>query len=282
MSLKQFIYSVLVLVTMLSCQKKSPSDFTSMHPEDKERLTDYYHRMSMTYLQPSEIHRIYKDSALMVTPNHVEYRQRLSYSYKKVGDHIKAMEILNKAVDIDIINSKTDALEYRAWTLLYFYRDYEGTIKDVDLIEKIAGTTYNPCWGEPCGFHKGQALYKLGQFEEAIERFNLVNSDEEKRGFDTIDNYMISFYIGRCYTELKAYDKAIAYYKRTLASVEKLPEAYFQLGLVYKALKDHVKAVENFNLAKKYIAYGLSEPYIERFDKVFLYMIDNELKTLHL
>ena len=88
--------------------------------------------------------------------------------------------------------------------------------------------------GEPCGFHKGQALYKLDSFEEAIKTFETVNIEEEKLGFDTNDNYMIFFYIGRCYTEMKDYDKAILFYNKSLESVKQFPEAYYQLGLIIK------------------------------------------------
>ncbi|QAA81853.1 tetratricopeptide repeat protein [Aequorivita sp. H23M31] len=277
MSIKQIIFIGTIFHVFLSCKEKSTSDFATLDDSKKEELSNYYHELSNYFLQPSELYRVYKDSALMVQPDNVEIRQKLSYSYKKVGDHIKAMEVLNKAVEIDTAQGKTDVLEYRAWTLLYYYRDYEGAVRDVDLIEKISGRTYNPCWGEPCGFHKGQALYKLREYEKAIETFEIVNIEEEKIGFDINDNYMIFFYMGRCYAEMKDFDNAIKYYKKSLASVDKFPEAYFQLGLVYKMLNKKAKADKNFELAKKYIAYNMGEPYVERFDKVFLYRIEREM-----
>lgn len=279
MSLKHKIISFTILVLVYSCNNKQPKDYSSLDENKKGEIANWYHEMSNYFLQPSELYRTYKDSALIVQPNNVDLRQRLSYSYKKVGEHIKAMEVLNKAVEIDTANGKADVLEYRAWTLLYYYRDYEGVIRDVDLIEKITGNSYNSCWGEPCGFHKGQALYKLDSFEEAIKTFETVNIEEEKLGFDTNDNYMIFFYIGRCYTEMKDYDKAISFYNKSLESVKQFPEAYYQLGLIYKKLNNNVKANENLKLANEYINYGMSEPYVERFNEVFQYMVDNELKN---
>ncbi|WP_179317780.1 tetratricopeptide repeat protein [Winogradskyella undariae] len=279
MSLKYKIISFTILVLVYSCNNKQPKDYSSLDENKKGEIANWYHEMSNYFLQPSELYRTYKDSALIVQPDNVDLRQRLSYSYKKVGEHIKAMEVLNKAVEIDTANGKADVLEYRAWTLLYYYRDYEGVIRDVNLIEKITGNSYNSCWGEPCGFHKGQALYKLDDFEEAIKTFETVNIEEEKLGFDTNDNYMIFFYIGRCYTEMKDYDKAILFYNKSLESVKQFPEAYYQLGLIYKKLNNNVKANENFKLANEYINYGMSEPYVERFNEVFQYMVDNELKN---
>ena len=62
-----------------------------------------------------------------------------------------------------------------------------------------------------------------------------------------------------------------------MGSVKRFPEAYYQLGLIYRKLNDNEKANENFKLAKEYIRYSMNEPYIERFDEVFEYMIDDKL-----
>lgn len=279
MSLKK-MYLFFAFIIIYSCSKNSIKDFNSMDEKEKKKLSKSYHDMSNYFLQPSELYRTYKDSALMVQPENVDYMQRLSYSYKKVGEHIKAMKILNKAVDIDTSNGKTDVLEYRAWTLLYYYRDYEGTVRDVNLIEKITGNSYNSCWGEPCGFHKGQALYKLNRYEEAIESFKIVNVEEEKLGFNTNDNYLILFYIGRCYFEMNDFEKAIENFEKAIASVEQFPEAYYQLALIYKETGDIIEFKKNINLATKYINYSMNEPYVERFDELFPHMIGREINSI--
>ncbi|MDC3388114.1 tetratricopeptide repeat protein [Flavobacteriaceae bacterium] len=282
MSIKKTILLIFIVGFVISCKKKEntkqKNNLFELNETERDSLALKYDKISKYYLQPSEIHRIYKDSALIANPNNVEIRQKLSYSYKKVGQHIKAMEVLNKAVEIDTANGNADVLEYKVWSLLYYYRDYEGVVRDVNLIEKITGKPYNACWGEPCGFHKGQALYKLGRFTEAIETLSKVNLEEEKIGFNPNDNHLIFFYIGRCYSEMNEYEKAIKNYKKSLAAVPEFPEAYYQLALVYIKLNEEKKAVENFKLAKKHLHYSLAEPFVERFDQVFEYMIDSEMK----
>jgi tetratricopeptide (TPR) repeat protein len=275
MSLEKKIINFAILLIAFSCNENTSKDFSSLDEDRKEELANWYDKMSNSFLQPSELHRKYKDSALVMQPNNVEIRQVLSYSYKKVGEHIKAMEVLNKAAEIDIENGRADVLQYRAWSLLYYYRDYEGAVRDVDLIEKITNNPYNSCWGEPCGLLKGQAFYKLNKFRKAIETFKIVNLEEEKLGFD--GNFLVSFYMGRCYSELEEYDRAILYFEESMGSVKRFPEAYYQLGLIYRKLNNSEKAKENFKLAKEYIRYSVNEPYIERFDEVFEYMIDDKL-----
>jgi tetratricopeptide (TPR) repeat protein len=284
MSIIRIVILLAICISLSGCEsdkKIEATDFSHLNREQKRELADWYIEMSYTYRQPSYLRRVYLDSAAMVLPDSVDYVQRLSYSYKKVGDHIKAMNILNKAVQMDIDQGHTGALEYRAWTLLYFYRDYEGTIKDVEAIEQMTGRAYNTCWGEPCGYQKGQALYRLEKYEQAIETFKVVNIEEEKKGFSTDSNYMIFFYMARCYTELGENQKAIELYNRVLKTSNKQPEIYYQLGLIYKKLNNSTLALKNFKLAKKYIDYGIEEPYIERFDEVFLYMIKRELDSLN-
>ncbi|CAL2090182.1 Tetratricopeptide repeat protein [Tenacibaculum sp. 190524A02b] len=281
MSIKKHLYSI-VLMAIVSCQTKTTKPNWNSHSEkEKDSIAERYHQISNYYLQPSELYRMYKDSASLVLPNKIEYIQKYSYSYKKVGDHIKAMEILNKAVEKDTANGRADALQYKVWSLLYFYRDYEGTIKDVAIIEKITGNKYNPCWGEPCGLHKAQALYKLKRYDEAIEELKIVNIEEEKLGFDISDNHLVFFYLGRCYAEKKDYKNAIDCFNQSLKGAYNMfPEAYYQLGLIYKAQKDYKKAKEYFLKAQKIPEYKMNEPYFERFDEVFPYMIEEQLREL--
>jgi tetratricopeptide (TPR) repeat protein len=84
--------------------------------------------------------------------------------------------------------------------------------------------------------------------------------------------------MGRCYAEIEDYDKAILYFEKSMGSVKRFPEAYYQLGLIYRKLNNDEKANENFKLAKEYIRYSMNEPYIERFDEVFEHRIDSELR----
>ncbi|WP_440122752.1 tetratricopeptide repeat protein [Tenacibaculum sp. Ill] len=281
MSLKKIVF-IVATAFVLSCKTENKVSLDELTNKDKDSIAKKFDDMSVYFLQPSQIHRDYKDSAIAILPEKIDYIQRLSYSYKKVGDHIKAMEILNKAVDIDTAKGQVNALQYRAWTLLYYYRDYKGAIKDVDLIEKITGNKYNVCWGEPCGLQKGQALYKLGRYDEAIEEFITANKEEEKLGFDISDNHLVFFYLGRCYAEKKDYKNAINSFEKSLKGAYNMfPEAYYQLGLIYKNQKDYTKAKEYFLKAQKIPEYKMNEPYIERFDEVFPYMIEKELKGLN-
>ncbi|HET8839656.1 MAG TPA: tetratricopeptide repeat protein, partial [Flavobacteriaceae bacterium] len=206
--------------------------------------------------------------------------QRLSYSYKKTGEHIKAMEILNEAVRRDILHNRTFALEYRAWSLLFFYRDYEGTVKDVDLINKMQPKNdYTVCHGEPCNLLKGQALYKMGKYKKAIQVFKDLQEVERGKGWNPMDSFQCNFYMARCYSELKNYEKTIEIYNAQLVANDKLTEVHYQLGRIYNILGNKEKARKHLDTALTLLSegYKMGEPYYEAFDEVFLYQIQDEM-----
>jgi len=284
MSVKiSLIFCMLILVAGCKPETSSENKFVDLTEKERDSLANRYHEYSMSMYQPAEMHRRYKDTALMIKPDHVEYRQRLSYSYKKRGEHIQAMGILNEAVERDIKQNKTFALQYRAWSLLYFYRDYEGTIADVDrIIEMEPKNDYTVCHGEPCENLKGQALYKLNRYEEAIEVFKKVLKVEEEKGWEPIDNMYANFYMARSFSELGEYEKAKEIYYAQLEANPRFTEAYFQLGKINSSLGETERARKNFNSASELLEEGnkMGEPYYEVFDEVFQYQIEEELQKI--
>lgn len=281
MSLKHLL--IIIVILLSGCKNEEKNPFQDLSVKEKDSLAAMYHKYSMSVYQPSALHRTYKDSALLVNPEHVEYRQRLSYSYKKTGEHIKAMELLDQAVALDVKNDNTKALQYRAWSFLYFYKDYPGAIKDVDLINKMdSRNEYTVCHGEPCNLLKGQALYKLENYPEAIRTFKELLESDRKMGWDPSDNFLAHFYMARSYTEMEDYETAILKYKELIKTDGRFTEAHFQLGRIYNILnrKDEAQnyLISALNLLDQ--GYKMGEPYIERFDEVFRYQIEEEMEKL--
>lgn len=277
-----YSFFILVIYSCKTPEKPNSNPFAKYSKKERDSLAAVYDAFSNYMAQPTDAHRIAKDSAILAAPDNIELIQELSYSYKKRGEHIQAMKILNEAVAKDVAKGSIDALEYRAWSLIYFYRDYNGTIADVDLINKMSKRNYNICWGEPCGLLKGQALYKLGKYDEALSVFDNVLREEVKIGFKAEDNFLVHFYKGRCYHQLKKYQEALQSYEAVLKKDENYTEALYQVALVYKQLGEKVKAKSYLEKALFWVKKGkkMGEPYFERFDEVFEYQINETLSTL--
>src|SRR5690606_35877220 len=124
MSLKS-LFILIASVFFLSCKSsKNENPFEHLSSEEREKLATFYHNISITEhhvkFQTGRLHRVYKDSALMAVPDHVEYIQRASYSYKKSGEHIKAMQMLNKAVAIDVKKQQHQSLRIQSMVYVVF------------------------------------------------------------------------------------------------------------------------------------------------------------------
>jgi tetratricopeptide (TPR) repeat protein len=273
---------VILFVGCKSTDKAAPFLYEKLSKAEKDSLSAEFRDLSYYYLQTSKAHRIAKDTAILLQPDNIENIQVLSYSYKKNGEHIKAMEILNKAVAMDVAKGNAEALKYRAWSLLYFYRDYEGTIQDVDQIFAILNTKYSGCWGEPCGLLKGQALMRLKRYSDAISVLDSVLLEERKKGFSTEKNFLVHFYLGRCHQENKNYEQALDHYQIVLKFAPKYSEAHYQIGLLNIAKDNKVEAKKYLIQARELLLKGqkMGEPYFERFDELFLYQIDDQLAKL--
>ncbi len=284
MALKKiFLYNLIFIGFFHSSYSQESNPFVHLSKEKRIELADKYHNLSQTVYQTSEIHRIYKDSALLAVPDHVNYMQRASYSYKKAGEHIKAMEMLNKAVTIDTINRKTAALEYKAWSMLYFYRDYESTIKDVDKIIEISKIPYKACHGESCLLLKAQAYYQLGEYKKAIETFDYLFTILKEQGVDPKDDFLSNFYLARSYFKLNDLDKSLFYLQEQLNMPYSVKaELNFYVGQIYVLKNDKAKAKQHFIKTKELYLQNdkMNEPYIERFDEIFMNDINLEISKL--
>lgn len=285
MALKKFVlYNILIFIGFChSSYSQESNPFEHLSKEERIKLADKYHDLSQTVYQTSQMHRIYKDSALLAVPDHVEYMERASYSYKKAGEHIKAMEMLNKAVAIDTANGKTRALEYKAWSMLYYYRDYESTIKDVEKVIEISKTPYKGCHGESCLLLKAQAYYQLGEYKKAIETFDYLFTILKEQGVNPKDDFLANFYLARSHFKLNDLDKSLFHLEEQLNMPYSVKaELNFYAGQIYVLKNDNKKAKQHFLKAKELYLKNdkMNEPYVERFDEVFMNDINLEINKL--
>lgn len=86
----------------------------------------------------------------------------------------------------------------------------------------------------------GRMLQGFGQWEKAILCLeNLV----ERSGWED-DKYFAWIQMSQCYQQLGKYKQALGCAREALGMNTKFPDAYLQMGFVYLAMKDYVKAVD--------------------------------------
>lgn len=140
------------------------------------------------------------------------------------------------------------------------FEKYAGRNASARLIA-AAGTR-----GEPAEAKKyreeGEALYKTGQYNEAIEAFR--HSLQSNPG-----QPVVHFDLGVIYTELQMYKEAINSYQEAVRLKADYPLAHFNLGNVYLDEGEYVKAIEAFRQASQLDSiapvsyYNMGVAYIE-------------------
>lgn len=301
MSLK-YVFSFLLVLCLSSCVSEQNNNesseskyFKDINVENisynhskfedlkKSEAQKYYVDYSYNFLQTSKFKRHLNTIGVLADTTNYEYIKRLSYSYKKAGEHQKAIHLMELAIEKETDeDDKLTHIGYAAWTYLYFYRDYGRAItKANDMLKKSNNDNGIACHGEPCLLIKGQALYRQEKYSQALQAFQAYQDYMSSQEFNPMDNLLVVFYKGRCLTELNQVEEAEKYFKH-LVRDNPLAEAHFQLAKLYSKLQIPEKAKIQLDLAENAIqkGYTLKEPYFERFDKTFQYQIDEIRRKL--
>lgn len=110
-------------------------------------------------------------------------------------------------------------------------------------------------------FERGEAYFKLRNYNKAIEYFNLTISDIMDGDLISLSNIYI--YIAHCYIQLKDIPKAIDVLNKSLDYLID-EEVYCTLGELYFEMGNYKKSYINYKTA---LAYGIEDQeVIEKLD----------------
>ena len=230
----------------------------------KAEETIEYYQFSRTFQQKL-------DEAIEIDSTFAYAYKEKSVAYLKSGDFITWKLLIDKAVKF---NPK-DNLGYRGWCRYQFFRDYKGTIDDIEKLDSLVD--YDIGMSVNGDYHlniaKAICYNAIGQKEKAIKIIeNQLNSQ----------NYYIGlfdyFHLGVWYLENGNYKKALEIFTKQLIE-NNLSEVHYYMALAYKKLNNFSEYKNQLKIAKTmYIENRiLFDPYTHHFDKVYLKDIENEL-----
>ncbi len=224
------------------------------------------------HYQFSKEYQIALDEALAIDSTFAFAYKAKSTAYLKSGDFITWKALIDKAVHF---NPKEN-LDYRGWCRFQFFNDYEGAIKDIELLDSLVDYDIGHCQNGFYHLQIARALcYKcLGQNEKAIsiilEQFN------DPAHYAGLFDYL---HLGVLYLETEQYQKAIDVFKKQEQEND-IAENRYYIALAYKEVKNKKDYLENLKLAFKKYNEGirLLDPYVEQKDKIYLSQIEKELE----
>ena len=213
------------------------------------------------------------DSALEIdTTFDFAYVQK-SVAYLKSGDFLTWKRLMDKAVEID----PEANLGYRGWCRYQFFRDYKGSIEDIerldDLITYDIGTSANGDYH----LHIVRAIcYRaLGQLQKSVD---IIESQlEDENYYQGVYDYL---HLGVTYLQMGKYQKAQSAFEKQESANDKAENHYY-LAMCYRALNNYTEYQSHLEQAKIMYLNGqiMSDPYTHPFDKVYLKDIEEELNN---
>lgn len=195
----------------------------------------------------------------------------------KNGNYSESIQALEKSLSINA----SEMEGYYGWVLLYYFRDYEKSLKHLNHYDDLTPTTTDAPVGENIHFLKGLCYYQLNQYENSIKEFEKNEKFEiEKFGQKNCNSY-IYLYIAKNYEKMNATKLAEKHYKKAIKQSQFPVEASYYLGLFYLKNNKTESGKTHLQNALKFIKMGYKQQdiYVELFDEVYQSQIEETLNT---
>lgn len=268
---------MLLLLSFLTCQQTHIST-TSAHENMATIIKSRDLALKAdSFSQGGREYHFWLDSAIKVYPRNGWAYQKKSVGYTKQGDIAKAFEMLDKACQY-----APEELGYRGWLKLYWYRDYEGAIEDLEKFDALTPNTTDYPWGENLYYLTALAKKQMGQYEAAIKDFDkCITETSTLRGEKWVDSKAF-LYRGISKTHLQDTQGAMRDFDTALSYYDSSAEIYYQKGLLFAQQAKKKEACSCFQKSLTYFqqGYRYEEKYsYEVFDELYETYINDAIRT---
>lgn len=192
----------------------------------------------------------------------------LALAYSSTKNYKAALESIEK------IRNKDNTIK-KAYQRIAFFRGLEvyNSLQfenAIDLFDKsLVNSQYDRILTARSYYWKGEAFYRLGDYEKATENYNIfLNSS----GAPTLEEFETANYnIAYCYFNQKQYNEAMTWFKRYAsvlkdAKINTVGDSYNRIGDCYFMAQTYWTAAENY---EKAISIGKSDVDYALFQKGF-------------
>lgn len=159
---------------------------------------------------------LYKE-VLQKQPNFIIGYEYAAYNYYKMGKIDEAINLLEKAVNLNLINNSLLA------RLGLYYQEAGKIEESIEILENVVQKDKN--YTEAYNY-LGVSYYRNGQIMKAL--------DAIKKAISLDNNYAMAMNnLGNCYLAQKKYDLAVQEYKKAISVDDHLASAFNGLGVAY-------------------------------------------------
>ena len=268
--LKYFLSVIMVAFFVSSCGESKSIIYQKQYSqEEKLALAESLSNGAGTdlYYQGTVGERMIIWEGLEHNPEGAWGWREIGVPYLKRGFAHEANEYYSKAVTYD----PEEWLGYKAYCWLYFYRDYETAIRELDRFDAFTPDFVDYPQATSVDFMRGVAYLRLGKLDQAMEYLQKHMEDEKKNtGAKYIEpkDYLM---LGVAWYKKGNFNKALEVIDEGLLHNNTTADLYYYRALVSAKLKDAEVANTYLDKAEYYIANGGKNirPYIEEFYAVY-------------
>lgn len=223
-----FFPSFLLAILSLSCDGSKKEGTTYIDIESIKSI--YLRNCAWQNDIHSEEWQICLDSAIIKNPKYSYLYQQKAMPFIKSGDYYNAVKNLNESVMID-----NKYLDYRAFTKLIFFRDYDGAIKDFKSVQEIYPNSH--IMDHDYNFYLALAYLMKNELETSNYYFSKSFESESQHGSDWV-HYLNYYYYSILKLKMNNINSAMEAINMCLDSYSEFPDAqYWKSYLLLKMNK---------------------------------------------
>lgn len=219
------------------------------------------------YYQGSVGERMIIHEGNKYNPNNAWGEREIGVPYLKRGFAAEANKYYQRAVEFD----EEQWLGYKAYCWLYFYRDYETALAEVDRFDALTPDFVDYPQSTSVNYMRGVCYLQLGRYEEAIKAMTLhLEKEIESVGHDYIESmpYLI---LGMSYHQGGQYEKADSIYTLGIKHNNSTSDLYYYKAMNLLKMNRVEDAIASHALAQEWYSKGAknARPYVEEFYAIY-------------
>lgn len=213
---------------------KKAMNLGTTDPEVFEKLSYVFEELNEQELAIKTIER-----SIQYNPDHLPTLFRLAELYKNSKNYLEAAEIYRKIVNR---TPGTESTENALLELGKIYIEMERYPDAVMVLKKAMELQVNP--KIDVLYELGRAYYYGNRKDKAIEIWKLAL---EKPYINPEEKTKVSLILSKTYQNIGSYDLALKELKKIDLTEKNSKKIYFEMGELYKNLKDYETAISYFN-----------------------------------
>ncbi len=233
--------------------------------------TDLYYQGSVSERQ------IIKEAA-MLNPDNANVWRELGVPYLKRGLAAEAQEYYQKAIEGDSL----EWLGYKAYCWLYFYRDYETALHEIDAFDRLTPDFVDYPQSTSVDYIRGICYLQLGKYDEAIAYLEKHLSKEETDVGPTYIEAMPYLLLGVAYGKSNDIEMANKVFEKGIKYNDNVADLYYYYALNLMDMGRTDDAKRAINEAQIWFSKGSynSRSYVAEFYQIYQEDLDNAKKNL--